>query len=144
MKLLVLYDGSMNALRAAESAARLVKAMGGGEAVLLQVVEFWESGAWGFLTLPDEEQERIINQAKKKALADMCKPEQVLKEAGAKVEKVVLVGEVVPTIIEYADQMNPDLIVMGSRGMGPIKELVLGGICHKVLQLAKQPVMVVK
>ncbi|MGO0123530.1 universal stress protein [Desulfothermobacter acidiphilus] len=144
MKLLVLYDGSLFALRAAESAAKLVKAMGGGEVTLLQVVEFWETGAWGFLTLPDEEQEKLIAQAKEKALADMCKAEQVLQEAGAKVEKVVLIGEVVPTIIEYADQMQPDLIVMGSRGRGPIKQLVLGGICHKVLQLAHQPVMVVK
>ena len=57
---------------------------------------------------------------------------------------MVLVGTPVAEILTYAEQTQPDLIVMGSRGVGPIRELVLGGICHKVLQLAKQPILVVK
>jgi nucleotide-binding universal stress UspA family protein len=37
-----------------------------------------------------------------------------------------------------------DLIVMGSRGLGPFKELLLGSVSFKVMHLAKCPVMVVR
>lgn len=145
MKILVLYDGSENAMRAVEFAGRMAKKVGQGiKIALLQVVEVWGSGAWGFLTLPEDKQKEMIDKAKQQVAKGLQKAEELLAASGAEVESVILFGEPVATIIEYAEQAQPDLIVMGSRGTGPIRELVLGGICHKVLQLAKQPVVVVK
>lgn len=145
MKILVLYDGSENAMRAVEFAGRMVKKVSEGiKITLLQVVEFWETAAWGFLALPEDKQKEMMDKAKQQAAKGLQKAEELFAASGAEVGSVVLFGEPVATIIEYAEQAQPDLIVMGSRGTGPIRELVLGGICHKVLQLAKQPVVVVK
>ncbi|MEW6446859.1 MAG: universal stress protein [Bacillota bacterium] len=145
MKVLVLFDGSENAMRAVDFAGKLIKkAAPEAEVTLLQVVEFWETGAWGFLTLSEEKQGEVIAKAKQQAAESLEKAKNLLAEVGAPVNTEILVGEVIPTILDYAMQKQPDLIVMGSRGTGPVRELVLGGICHKVLQLAKQPVVVVK
>lgn len=145
MNILVLFDGSENAMRAVGFAGKLAKMASDARVTVLQVVEFWETGAWGFLTLPEEKQAEAINKAKQQAAQSLEKASEALAESGAAVvETAVLVGEPVATIIEYAGQVQPDVIIMGSRGTGPVRELVLGGICHKVLQLAKQPVIIVK
>lgn len=145
MKTLVLFDGSENAMRAVGFAGKMAKKVAPeAQLTLLQVVEFWETGAWGFLTLSEEKEKELITKAKQQAAAGLERAKKLLEETGAAVDTVVLVGEPVPTILDYAEETRPDLIIMGSRGMGPVRELVLGGICHKVLQLAKQPVVVVK
>jgi nucleotide-binding universal stress UspA family protein len=45
---------------------------------------------------------------------------------------------------EQAKEHDIQLVVMGSRGLGPIKEMMLGSVSHKVAQLAPCPVMIVK
>ncbi|MEW6172823.1 MAG: universal stress protein [Bacillota bacterium] len=144
MKVLVLFDGSENAMRAVKFAGKLAKVNSGAHITLLQVVEFWKTGAWGFLTLSEEKQEEAIVKAKQDVAGGLEKAKNALSESGAVIETVTLVGDPVTSIVEYTGEMQPDVIVMGSRGTGPVRELVLGGICHKVLQLAKQPVVVVK
>lgn len=144
MKVLVLFDGSDNAMRAVAFASKLAQKAADLQVRILQVVELWETGAWGFLTLPEEKQEELIAKAKDRATEGLRRAESLLAEKGVPVESVILVGEVIPEILEYAAQWQPDLIVMGSRGTGPIRELVLGGVCHKILQLAQYPVLVVK
>ena len=47
-------------------------------------------------------------------------------------------------IIETAEDMKCDLIVMGSRGRSDIEGLLLGSVTHKVLTLATVPVLVVR
>jgi nucleotide-binding universal stress UspA family protein len=46
------------------------------------------------------------------------------------------VGSPAETIVEMAKQERVDLIVMGARGIGPIKERLLGSIAHRVLTYA--------
>lgn len=48
------------------------------------------------------------------------------------------------SIIEVADTQNCDLIVMGTRGLGGLRGLLLGSQIHKVISLAKCPVLAVK
>lgn len=47
-------------------------------------------------------------------------------------------------IVREATAWNADQIVMGSRGLGSMKSLVLGSISRKVLHWAKMPVTLVK
>ncbi len=47
-------------------------------------------------------------------------------------------------IVEVAEKQNFDLIVIGSRGMGAVKELFLGSTSNYVLHKSKKPVLVVK
>ncbi|MDU0825964.1 MAG: universal stress protein [Negativicoccus succinicivorans] len=48
------------------------------------------------------------------------------------------------TILTVADELNADLIVIGSRGLGSVKGLVLGSASKYVLHHATRPVLVVK
>lgn len=46
-------------------------------------------------------------------------------------------------IVECAAREDADLIVMGRRGVGQLKELFIGSVSHKVSQLAKCPCLTV-
>jgi nucleotide-binding universal stress UspA family protein len=47
-------------------------------------------------------------------------------------------------IVDTADAIGADLIVMGSHGRSGIEKLLLGSVTQRVLQDAKVPVLVVK
>lgn len=53
-------------------------------------------------------------------------------------------GQPAHAILEYAHENNCDLIVMGSRGLGAIREFFLGSVSHNVVQNAKIPVLIIK
>lgn len=57
---------------------------------------------------------------------------------------VIAYGDEGPRIISYAKQQKCDMIIMGSRGMGSIREVFLGSTSHYVLDKSKIPVMIVK
>ncbi|HIU84763.1 MAG TPA: universal stress protein [Candidatus Aphodousia gallistercoris] len=66
----------------------------------------------------------------------------VLKKVTFKYTKKVLIGHPAKLIPEYASEHNVDLIVMGARGLTPIKNLYLGSVSLGVLARAKCPVMI--
>ena len=57
---------------------------------------------------------------------------------------VIAYGEEGPKIVDYAKKQKCDMIIMGSRGMGSIREVFLGSTAHYVLDKSKIPVMIVK
>lgn len=67
------------------------------------------------------------------------------REHGAtKVTTVVEAGDPVREILAVAKRENADLIVLGSRGLGDLKGLLLGSVSHKVTQLAACTCITVK
>lgn len=48
------------------------------------------------------------------------------------------------TIVDYAEEKNVDLLVIGSRGRTGIKKMLLGSIANEVVKYAHCPVMVVR
>ena len=66
-------------------------------------------------------------------------------ELGANnVKTFVRSGDYADEILEAANEQNVDMIVIGSRGLGKIRETILGSVSQKVLHHAKQTVVVVK
>ncbi len=53
-------------------------------------------------------------------------------------------GSPAVVILDFAAERNPDLIVMGSRGLGVVKGVLLGSVSQYVVEQSKCPVMVVK
>ena len=79
--------------------------------------------------------------------------EQILLKAIAKAEKLkpkvsvtkqVLEGHPAEKIVETAKTESFDLIVMGSRGLGGLKEFFLGSVSDEVADEAPCPVLIIK
>jgi len=54
------------------------------------------------------------------------------------------VGEEADIISKYAKEKGCDQIIMGTRGMGTVSNLVLGSVATKVIHLSPVPVLLVK
>lgn len=59
-------------------------------------------------------------------------------------EKIMETGSPAEVILEYEEILDADLIVMGSRGLGVVKGVLLGSVSQYIIERAKCPVLVVK
>ncbi len=66
-----------------------------------------------------------------------------LEDEGVQVAALLLPGDPVGKIVEEAEKLDVDLIVMGSHGHGAIYELLVGSVTEGVLRKARRPVLVV-
>ena len=73
----------------------------------------------------------------KKELANF--PEDLARFSGTE----VVIGHPVIKILETADRLDVDLIVMGTHGKGALEHAFLGSTAEKVLQKSTRPVFVV-
>ena len=80
----------------------------------------------------EEEGKKILNEVTKDI------PETL------SVKEAFEVGSPGPAILSVAKKNNADLIVMGSRGLGPLKGLFMGSVSSFVVTHAACPVMIVK
>jgi nucleotide-binding universal stress UspA family protein len=70
--------------------------------------------------------------------------EDLAKKEGVTVETVVLEGNPSHEIIEFADNNNIDLIIMGTLGKTGFDRFLLGSVAEKVTRNSKVPVLVVR
>jgi len=66
------------------------------------------------------------------------------ENAGVQVETFLAMGQPVEKIVEASESGKFDLIVIGARGLSPIKEILLGSVSHGVASHARCPVLIVK
>ena len=69
---------------------------------------------------------------------------RALEQAGLRYVTHNVHGEAAQEIAFYADIHGCDAIVMGTRGLGSIRTLLMGSVATKVLHLVKVPVTLVK
>jgi nucleotide-binding universal stress UspA family protein len=67
----------------------------------------------------------------------------VLRDAGLNVIEHTAVGEPAEHIVRICKAHGCDMIYMGTRGMGAVRNLVLGSTATKVLHVAEVPVTLV-
>jgi len=89
-------------------------------------------------------QEMIDGFHREEADAALRSTAALLDAAGVRYRRVVEVGHPAEAIARHATQHGCDSIVMGTRGMGSVGNLVLGSIATRVLHLAGVPVTLVK
>jgi nucleotide-binding universal stress UspA family protein len=56
----------------------------------------------------------------------------------------VLTGNPADEIVAYADSIDADLVVIGSRRRGALASALLGSVSREVLRESRRPVLVVK
>ena len=57
--------------------------------------------------------------------------------------KHLRIGSPAEVIVSMAEEQKVDLIVMGARGLGPVKERLLGSVSHRILTLARCATLIV-
>jgi len=150
MKFLVAIDGSQAGEHALDKALALAAPLK-AEIVLLTVVEPLSSyvpevmlptGDWvGWRGLPDVELERKIlsaGQALLQKAQDTCQSAQL--ESRTRLET----GQPRDIICYVAKEESPDLLVLGSRGLGSIERLMLGSVSDYVVHHCGSPVLIVR
>jgi nucleotide-binding universal stress UspA family protein len=85
--------------------------------------------------------DRIEEERQQEALAEA---KAVLAESGIDAGSASPVGDAAVEIVRAAKESGADLIVLGARGLNPLKRLVLGSVSTKVLHQAPCDVLVVK
>ena len=146
-KILVAVDGSDSSLRAVDYAIQLAGKEDNACVILLNIlgISTAKQVASSIIIAPTyglKEYERYKREARK-----------WLEKIGKKFEEkgiqtvIQVVGGPVPaanSILNYAENQNVDLIVVGTRGKSGIKKLLLGSVASSVVTHAGSNVLVVK
>ena len=67
-----------------------------------------------------------------------------LRDAGIRCEVITRKGDPAHQICEIANNGHYDMVIMGSRGLGRVSELVLGSVSRHVVQHVNCPVIITK
>ena len=126
-RILVAVDGSENSMEACSAAGRLAKASG----AQIDVVH----------VVPRSKDSRSRAEASK-----MLRKACTLASDGrrAKGEIVEADGSVVDALVSHALDSESDLVVVGAKGSGGFKRLLLGSVAGGVVTHARVPVLVVR
>lgn len=95
----------------------------------------------GVVSLPTEASDDRVVEIAGPILARTL---EVLAEVESKVNEVVLVGNPAKEIVEFAMNLGVDLIIAGTRGRTPAKELYLGSVSSALAHRAPCSVLIVR
>ncbi|MGW8193722.1 MAG: universal stress protein [Desulforhopalus sp.] len=93
----------------------------GGSSVLIRPDDYEKAG------------QKILEEAKQKAESEGCK-----------VETYQLNGNLGQTVVDKAEELSADLIVLGSKGHSDLAGMLFGSVSHKITHLAKCPCLIVR
>jgi nucleotide-binding universal stress UspA family protein len=138
-RILVATDGSAAAREAVEFGIDLAKHEG-GEVLLVHVaplshmVSMNGFGLMGSVPYePTRLDEKVLDDAK-----------AVAEEHGVPATTELLRGDPADEIVAYANTMDIDLIVVGSRGHRALASALLGSVSRGILAHSKRPVLIVR
>jgi nucleotide-binding universal stress UspA family protein len=139
--ILICYDGSPGAVRAIEAAATL---LGPRRAVVLDVappITPAESVATISPLVPGAAFEQL-NTADAAQVA--ARGAELARSSGFEAEARGALGA--PTwegVVDVADELDAAVIVIGSRGLNGLREILDGSLSHQVAEHAGRPVLIV-
>ena len=135
--ILVGVDGSENSIRALAEAIKIASSSQICSIQLVTVVDFSKSKD-EILHSHGKEELKLLRKQK------LLPAEKMLQEKNLSYTIQELHGEPGPAIVEYVNENNFDLVVIGSRGLNALQEMVLGSVSHKIAKRVKCPVLIVK
>ena len=136
-KILLAADGSLHSIRAAEKAIEIAKLSPEAFVDVVYVVDSKTS------------KEDVLQNWNKLDTETKRREKMSFIELKAKQHHInyaikIVRGEPGPMIVKIANEHQYDLVVIGSRGLNSMQELVLGSVSHKVAKRVKCPVLIVK
>lgn len=109
-------------------------------ALVIQLVQQHESKLY-LLSVVEEEKQAMASPEVVESLLEEAK--SMFVQQGIAVQTIERPGKPAFVICDVADEINANLIVMGSRGLGLTEEGASDSVTQKVLSLSPCPVLVV-
>ncbi|PID01806.1 universal stress protein [Sporosarcina sp. P2] len=137
MKIAVAIDGSEHAFRAAKYALTLLKDAQDAELEVISVTDYNKV----------EDEKLLLQNLKSLSLYQdrIVRPVVELAEkVGVKTSITLLRGNPDHEIVTHLQTANVEQLVLGSRGMNIMQEVVLGSVSRSVMEQANCPVTIVK
>jgi nucleotide-binding universal stress UspA family protein len=140
MKILLAHDGSDHAEKALERAAGITKKTNAELTVIAVTPDLCFPSA----ELSLSECDTMAKAFAKETEGVLKRVVDTLASQGVTAKTVLENGHVVDKILETAESIGADLIVLGSRGRHGATRLFLGSISSKIAEHAKCDVLIVK
>lgn len=135
-KILVAVDGSKNSLRAGKLAINIAKESGSQLIVVSVVVRpsYMRTGPQYFTVA-----RRMWHKKWNDQVLDLARSESVKASA-----LILQSDSVVKALLDFASNKKVDLIVVGTRGLGTFKRLLIGSVSSAIVNHATCSVLVVR
>jgi nucleotide-binding universal stress UspA family protein len=141
--ILVPTDFSVHSEKAIETAVALALDSGGSIELVHAypiAVPYTDPQFGGGIALPEGYNDQVRDAARAKVEAAA----KAVAEQGVKANGVARPGPASSAILAETERLQPDLIVMGTRGLSGLKHVVLGSVAERTIRLAPCPVLTVK
>jgi nucleotide-binding universal stress UspA family protein len=137
--ILIAIDGSPSAQEAVDFGLELAAGDGATVTFVLvaPAVDILPAGGFG-ITVP------IPHEVTDRDAAPLDAAREQAEQHGVRAHTRLLKGDAVDEIVAYADTIDADVIVIGSRGHGALASALLGSVSRGVLREARRPVLVVR
>jgi nucleotide-binding universal stress UspA family protein len=129
-------DGSAGAAEALRWAADLARQTGAH----LVAVHAFEPLAWIGRAEPPLDFVRLADEVGRRLAQEWCSG---IEASGVELSTVVIDDEPTIALTQAAEQHEADLVVVGTRGLGRIKRIVLGSVARKLPEVAGRPVTII-
>ena len=144
-KILLATDGSPEAASAARMAITLSRSLGGELHVVYVGVAPSAYAASESEILDYEFWKELRAFAQNEASQSVEEEVRKIEGAGGKIEMVhIAVGHPESEILRIAEEIGADLVVVGSRGLGPLRRALMGSVSESVVRHAHCSVLVVR
>jgi nucleotide-binding universal stress UspA family protein len=138
--ILVPTDFSGHSTKALQTAVDMAKTLG-ASVHLVHVLHFpVQVAAPGQVAIPQD----LWTQIRDGAARRLEKAREAVAASGIAVETHLSEGANAQAIVELAEKVKADLIVMGTRGLSGLKHVMLGSVAERTVRLAPCAVMTVK
>jgi nucleotide-binding universal stress UspA family protein len=138
-RILVPTDGSTGVERAVEHAIDLASAHG----ATIHAVYVVNTASYGGIPM-ETSWDGIRDVLSEEGESALERVKTLAADSGVAVEPAVLDGSPSRRIVDYAEQADCDLIVMGTHGRGGLDRLLLGSVAERVVRSSEIPVLTVR
>ena len=145
-KILVPLDGSENADKALDNALLIAEKFRSKITLIHVISDFVPEFAItpdGF-AIPNTTVLEVRESINKNAETMLKQRLEKVQKNNLMVDQVIKVGDPGSEIMDFAEKNQIDLILMGARGLGTFKKLLLGSVSDKVTSHSHCPVLIVK
>ena len=139
-RILIATDGSPSALQAIGVGLDIVEEEG-SEAIFVHVAPTKDVLPVAGVGMVPVSVRHELDEADRASLDDAVR---IAEELGLEAKAKLLVGDPAKEIVAYADTVDADLIVVGSRGFGLISGTLLGSVSRGILRRTTRPVLIVR